>query len=44
MEIGVERLTIVDSQGFARQKGQPVLYRGIEYQATFLRKSPCKLL
>jgi nitrogen regulatory protein P-II 1 len=37
-EIGVERLTIVDSQGFARQKGQPAMYRGIEYQATLLRK------
>lgn len=36
--IGVERVTVCDSQGFGRQKGQPPMYRGVEYQATFLRK------
>jgi len=37
-KVGVERITILDSQGFGRQRGHTPMYRGVEYQATFLRK------
>jgi nitrogen regulatory protein PII len=36
--IGVERMTVCDSQGYARQKGQTALYRGREYKTHLLRK------
>ena len=36
--IGVERMTVCDSQGFGRQRGQTALYRGIEYKTNLLRK------
>lgn len=37
-KIGVERMTICDAQGFARQRGQTELYRGVEYKTHLLRK------
>jgi len=37
-KIGVERMTICDSQGFARQRGQTEMYRGVEYKTQLLRK------
>ncbi len=37
-EAGVERITICDSQGFGRQKGQTAMYRGFEYRSYMLRK------
>lgn len=37
-EAGVERITICDSQGFGRQKGQTAMYRGVEYRSYMLRK------
>ncbi len=36
--IGVERLTVSDSQGFGRQRGQTETYRGVEYKVKLLRK------
>lgn len=36
--IGVERLTVCDAHGYARQRGQKASYRGIEYQVHLLRK------
>ena len=36
--IGVERMTVCDSQGFGRQRGQTAMYRGIEYKTNLLRK------
>ncbi len=36
--IGVERMTVCDSQGFGRQRGQTATYRGIEYKTQLLRK------
>lgn len=36
--IGVERMTVCDAQGFARQRGQTELYRGREYKTHLLRK------
>lgn len=37
-KIGVERMTVCDSQGFGRQRGQTELYRGVEYRINLLRK------
>jgi nitrogen regulatory protein P-II 2 len=37
-EIGVERMTVCDAQGYGRQKGQTAVYRGIEYRTNLLRK------
>lgn len=36
--VGVERMTVCDGAGFARQRGQTELYRGIEYKTQLLRK------
>jgi nitrogen regulatory protein P-II 1 len=36
--IGVERMTVYDSQGYARQRGQTAMYRGVEYKSRLLRK------
>ncbi len=36
--IGVERMTVCDSQGFGRQRGQTATYRGIEYKTHLLAK------
>jgi nitrogen regulatory protein P-II 1 len=37
-EVEVLRLTVLDCQGFGRQKGQTELYRGHEYKVNLLRK------
>ena len=37
-KVEVERLTVCDAQGFARQRGQNELYRGLEYKTNLLRK------
>jgi nitrogen regulatory protein P-II 2 len=37
-EVEVFRLTVLDCQGFGRQKGQTELYRGQEYKVNLLRK------
>ncbi len=37
-EVEVVRLTVLDCQGFGRQKGQTELYRGHEYKVNLLRK------
>ncbi|MEZ6099448.1 MAG: P-II family nitrogen regulator [Pirellulaceae bacterium] len=37
-KVSVERLTVCDSQGFGRQRGQTATYRGHEYKIQFLRK------
>ncbi len=31
-------MTVCDAQGFARQRGQTPLYRGMEYKSQLLRK------
>ena len=36
--IGVERMTVGDALGYARQRGRTEMYRGIEYDQTLLRK------
>ena len=37
-QVGVERMTVCDAQGYARQRGQTASYRGIEYKVNMLRK------
>ena len=37
-EVEVVRLTVMDCQGFGRQKGQTEVYRGHEFTLTLLRK------
>ena len=36
--VGVERMTVCDAQGYARQRGQAEFYRGVEYKSHLLRK------
>ena len=37
-KVGVERMTVFDAQGYARQRGRTALYRGHEYKTNLLRK------
>ena len=37
-KIGVTRMTVCDAQGYARQRGQTEMYRGVEYKTNLLRK------
>ncbi len=37
-QVGVERMTVCDAQGYGRQRGQTATYRGIEYRVNMLRK------
>ena len=43
-KVEVFRLTIVDVQGFGRQKGHTELYRGAEYVVDFLPKVKIEIL
>lgn len=36
--IGIEGMTITEVKGFGRQKGQTEIYRGAEYEVSFLPK------
>ncbi len=38
LQIGVQRMTVCDAQGYGRQKGQTAVYRGVEYKTNLLRK------
>ena len=38
MPLGVQGLTVSEVKGFGRQKGQTEIYRGAEYQVSFLPK------
>jgi nitrogen regulatory protein P-II 2 len=37
-EIGIEGMTVTEVKGFGRQKGHTEIYRGAEYQVTFVPK------
>ena len=37
-EIGVQGLTVTEARGFGRQNGQNEIYRGAEYEISFLPK------
>ncbi len=36
--VGVQGLTVCEARGFGRQKGQKEIYRGAEYEVSFLPK------
>jgi len=36
--VGVQGLTVSEARGFGRQKGQKEIYRGAEYEVSFLPK------
>ena len=42
--IGVERMTVCDSQGYGRQRGKSATYRGIEYKVNMLRKVALEIM
>ena len=37
-QLGVQGLTVTEVKGFGRQKGQTEIYRGAEYEVSFLPK------
>ncbi|GLR48271.1 P-II family nitrogen regulator [Sphingomonas astaxanthinifaciens] len=39
LEVGVQGMTVSEVRGFGRQKGQPVFYRGAEYDTQFVPKA-----
>ncbi|MEW6598195.1 MAG: P-II family nitrogen regulator [Pseudomonadota bacterium] len=41
---GVEGLTVTEVRGFGRQKGQTEVYRGAEYDVTFIPKVKIELV
>src|SRR2546423_8511209 len=43
-EIGVQGLTVVEAQGFGRQRGHTEIYRGAEYQVDFVPKVQIELV
>ena len=38
LQIGVERMTVCDAQGYGQQRGHTSVYRGVEYKTNLLRK------
>ena len=36
--IGVTRMTVLDAEGYGRQRGHSALYHGVEYRIDLLRK------
>ncbi|RME65413.1 MAG: P-II family nitrogen regulator [Nitrospirae bacterium] len=38
MDVGVQGMTVVDVKGFGRQRGHLEVYRGVQYEVTFLPK------
>lgn len=38
MELGIQGMTVTEVKGFGRQKGHTELYRGSEYEISFLPK------
>ena len=42
-EIGIQGLTVTEVRGYGRQKGQTEIYRGAEYQISYLPKLKLEL-
>ena len=38
-KLDVTRMTVLDAQGYARQRGRSAVYRGNEYRTSLLRKT-----
>lgn len=36
--VGVTRMTVLDAEGYGRQRGHSALYHGVEYRVDLLRK------
>ncbi len=36
--LGIQHFTVLDAEGYARQRGQTATYRGVEYKVDLLRK------
>ncbi|MBF0557296.1 MAG: P-II family nitrogen regulator [Nitrospirae bacterium] len=43
-EIGIQGMTVTEVKGFGRQKGHVELYRGAEYEITFVPKVKLELV
>lgn len=43
LDLGIEGLTVTEVKGFGRQKGQTEMYRGAEYEVSFLPKVKIEL-
>lgn len=37
--IGVSRMTVLDAEGYGRQRGHTAMYHGVEYRIDLLRKA-----
>lgn len=42
--IGVQGMTATEVKGFGRQKGQTEIYRGVEYQVSFIPKTKIEIV
>mgnify|MGYP005704330169 CR=1 FL=1 len=42
-DVGIQGITVLEAQGFGRQKGHTELYRGAEYVVDFLPKAKIEL-
>jgi len=43
-DIGIQGMTVIEVKGFGRQKGHVELYRGAEYEITFVPKVKIELV
>ena len=43
-EVGISRLTVVDVEGYGKQKGHVEVFRGREYEIVFTRKIQLEVL
>lgn len=43
-EVGVKGMTVVEAKGFGRQKGHAEIYRGAEYEVSFVPKAKVEIL
>jgi len=41
--VGIEGMTVTEVQGFGRQKGHTEIYRGAEYQVSFVPKTKIEI-
>ena len=42
-QIGIQGLTVSEAPGFGKQRGQTEIYRGAEYEITFVPKTRIKV-
>ena len=44
VKAGIQGLTLTETRGFGRQKGQPETYKGAEYKVEFLAKAKLEVV